>query len=82
MFQNSTPKTPAFRHLRQQIAANVSTLRREKRLTLAMLSARTGVSVNRLDRFELGYGELNLLCLFHIATALEVDVQRLFVAPA
>lgn len=82
MPETSPAKALTFKQLRLRIAANIQSLRREKRVTLAMLSARTGLSIDKLDRFELGYGEINLLCLLRIATALEVDMQHLFASSA
>lgn len=66
-----------LRDLRKSIGRNIMNMRRVRRMRLAALSKATGVSMEKLDRWEMGKGEIDLLNLVRIADALKVSPGEL-----
>ena len=62
-----------------QIAGNIRRLRKYKKISQALLSERSGVSLGSIKRFEQS-GEISLISLTKIAVALDVagDLEKLF----
>ena len=63
-------KTREIKTLRCQIGRNIHRLRQKRHMRLGKLSRLTGVSVERLDAFELGKYDIGLVHLLGIARAL------------
>ena len=61
------------RDLRSKIGRNIMNMRRIRRMRLSVLSKTTGISVGRLDDWEFGKREIDLLNLVRIASALDVQ---------
>ncbi len=71
-------RTQDLRTLQKTIGLNIRRLRTNRRLPLTKLSRQTGISVKRLDYYELGKYQMELEALYRLAVALEVDVRDLF----
>lgn len=64
------------------IGPRLRALRRERRLTLTELGARTGLSVSTLSRVETGHRQPTLDILLPLAAAYQVALERIIGAPA
>jgi transcriptional regulator with XRE-family HTH domain len=60
------------------IGAEIRNLRRQRRLSLRHLSARSGLSIGFLSLVERGRSTLALTSLYAVASALETDVAHFF----
>lgn len=67
----------ALRDLRLTIGQNIHDLRVQRKMTLAELSKKTGVTEKLLDGYELGKGDIGLNELFRIGCGLEVKLYNL-----
>lgn len=63
-----------WNEINKEIAANVKKLRKRKKISQTMLSARSGVSLGSIKRFE-QTGEISLQSLTKIAIALETEKE-------
>ncbi|MGR3270115.1 XRE family transcriptional regulator [Thalassococcus profundi] len=70
--QHATPASPST------LGADLRTLRKARRLTLAALARRLGRSVGWLSQVERDLSEPSITDLRHIAAALDVSVSMLF----
>ncbi|PCJ25492.1 MAG: hypothetical protein COA94_06255 [Rickettsiales bacterium] len=61
--------------IRKNIGLSINKIRLEKRITLKKLSERTNVSINLLDKFELGKNKINIELIAIIANALNVSAK-------
>jgi transcriptional regulator with XRE-family HTH domain len=68
--------------LARRIGERARTLRRERGLTLQEVSGRSGITLSRLGRIELGERELSVGCLVRLARALGVGSGDLLGEPA
>lgn len=71
------PDSPEGRELARAVGANVSRVRQLRKLDLAALAVRSGVSLERLSAFEAGQAVPTLRAIWHLATALEVPFGEL-----
>ena len=62
-----------FREIRKNIGQNIHNIRKKKRMTLKKLSH---ISVNLLDRYEIGKNQIGLNSLMNIANALKVSMRE------
>ncbi len=63
-----------WNEINREIAANVKALRKRKKISQTMLSAKSGVSLGSIKRFE-QTGEISLQSLTKIAIALETEKE-------
>ncbi len=63
-----------WNEINREIAANVKALRKRKKVSQTMLSAKSGVSLGSIKRFE-QTGEISLQSLTKIAIALETEKE-------
>ncbi len=64
-------------HLRITIGRKIYHLRCERRLSLRKLAMHAGLSVRKLDHYEIGKNEITLDQLLRIACAFGVEVEEL-----
>ena len=63
-----------WNEINKEIATNVKALRKRKKISQTMLSAKSGVSLGSIKRFE-QTGEISLQSLTKIAIALEAEKE-------
>jgi transcriptional regulator with XRE-family HTH domain len=64
-------------HLRAAIGHNIHRVRVQRKLLLGKLASASGVSADRIDRYEMGKNEIQLDELLRIACALDVQIAAL-----
>lgn len=67
----------AIRAIRRAIGANMQAVRMQKRITLQRCARITGISIAKLDKYEMGKDELNIPALVKISGVLEVTLDFL-----
>ena len=77
-----TDDSPAIGAVLEAVGPRLRALRRQRRVTLADLSAATGISVSTLSRLESGQRRPNLELLLPLARAHRVPLDELVGAPA
>lgn len=70
--------THLLRHTRYSIGQQLAEARRKRKMPLETLAKLTGLSLHRLDGYEMGRGDVQLRELLKIACALEIGIDRLF----
>lgn len=73
--------TSRVRALRRRIGHNIHSLRATRRLTLRKCADLSGLSIDTLDRFEIGGGEINLDHLVMLSQALNTDISQFIKTP-
>jgi len=68
----------SFQDLRKTIGINIQHRRRLRGMTLIAMSRQTGISVRKLDCYEMGKCAFHLEVLFHISCALHTKMNELF----
>lgn len=71
-------QTAEVRELRKTIGARIHSIRMQKRETLHHLSHASGLSIEKLDQYELGKGEISMEVLIVLAHALDLKVTSFF----
>ncbi len=73
----TTDHRQEWQALRRAVARNIHEHRIRKHWTLHKLARRSGISLKRLDIYESGKSEMNLLMIARIAAALEIETLAL-----
>ncbi len=66
---------------KKTIGGNIVRLRKSQNMPLAILSKRTGFSAARLDYWEMGRQNIDLVAIIRIARALKVPQEMLLGVP-
>jgi transcriptional regulator with XRE-family HTH domain len=66
------------RELRKTIGARIHYLRVQHRETLHHLSHASGISIEKLDQYELGKGEISIETLVVLAHVLDLKITSFF----
>lgn len=66
-----------LRHFRKIVGHNIHKIRERKKMTLRYIAHKSGISIERLDRYELGKNSISLDELVKISCALDTDTSRL-----
>lgn len=66
----SNPVRPSLQQLRTRLGRNLHALRQRRAMSLEKLARLSGIPANRIDRIEIGGGEMSLHDIARLAYAL------------